>query len=515
MIKKHRIVNSAITSVIQIVISGTTLMVLYRYLLETIGVEQLGVWSLVLAMSSMVQVANFGLTGSIVKHIADHDAKGEKRTAAIAIETAAITVAVLSLALIACAYPAAKYYLAFAVEGKLYDDAMAILPLGLLAFWILMVTSIYQSGLYGCQLITKRNGLLIAESLSHLALCFYLAPRYGLLGLAYARVGQNLITMVASMAILKSHLSPLAFFPYRWNKAVFSEMVGYATSFQVISVLAMLSDPITKALLSRLGSVSMVSYYEMAAKLIQLFRSLIVNANQVLVPTFANLNQLLPHKVSELYFKSSRLVTFLALPGFGLLAICAPLVSELWVGQYETVFVWSIILLSFGWLINTLTVPAYFASLGTGEMGINVLSHLVTTLLNLLLGLSLGYAWGGLGVVAGWAISLAIGGLLLDVLYCRRHSIAFSDLFSEDDRAILIYFIAGLAVAGLSWQILPKTWAAWLPAAGVPSAWGSTITSGITISIYCALMTLPMWKHSTRSDLQRWLIGSFSKNTAS
>lgn len=490
-------------------------MVLYRYLLETIGIEQLGVWSLVLAMSSMVQVANFGLTGSIVKHIADHDAKGEKRTAAIAIETAAITVAVLSLALIACAYPAAKYYLAFAIEGKLYNDAMAILPLGLMAFWVLMVTSIYQSGLYGCQLINKRNGLLIAESISHLALCLFLAPRYGLLGLAYARVGQNLITLMASMAILKGHLSPLSFFPYRWDKTVFGEMVGYATSFQVISLLTMLSDPITKALLSRLGSVSMVGYYEMAAKLIQLFRSLIVNANQVLVPTFANLNQLLPHKVSELYVKSSRLVTFLALPGFGLLAICAPLVSELWIGRHETVFVWSIVLLSFGWLINTLAVPAYFASMGTGEMGINVISHLAMTLLNMLLGLSLGYVWGGLGVVAGWAVALAIGGLLLNILYCRRHSISLGSLFSRDDRAILIYFIAGLAVACLSWQILPKAWEVWLPAIGAPSAWGSTITSGVTISAYCAIMTPPMWKHSTRNDLQRWLTGCFSRDKAS
>lgn len=515
MIHKRRIVGNAASSIAQIIVSGATLLVLYRYLLETIGVEQLGVWSLVLAMSSMVQVANFGLTGSIVKHIADHDAKGEKRNVAIAIETAAITVAVLSLALIACAYPAAKYYLAYAMEGTLYDDAMAILPLGLMAFWILMVTNIYHSGLYGCQLISKRNGLLIAESISHLALCLLLAPRYGLLGLAYARAGQNLITLMASMAILKGHLAPLSFFPYRWEKRVFVAMVAYATSFQVISLLTMLSDPITKALLSKLGSVSMVGYYEMAAKLIQLFRSLIVNANQVLVPTFANLNQLLPHKVSELYVKSSRLVTFLALPGFGLLMICAPSVSELWIGRHEPVFVWSIILLSFGWLINTLAVPAYFACLGTGEMGINVISHLAMTLLNLFLGLSLGIVWGGLGVVAGWAVALAIGGLLLIIFYCRRHSIALDRLISGDDRAILIYFITGLAVASLSWQILPKTFEVWLPTVGAPSALGSAIISGITISVYFAVMTPAMWNHGTRNDLQRWLTGSFSKDNAS
>jgi|CXWL01.1.fsa_nt_gi O-antigen/teichoic acid export membrane protein len=515
MIKQHRLVTSAASSIVQIVVSGTTLVVLYRYLLETIGVEQLGVWSLVLAMSSMIQVANFGLTGSIVKQIADHDAKGDKRITAIAIETAVITVAFLSLALVACAYPAAKYYLAFAIGGQPYEDALAILPLGLMAFWVLMVTSIYQSGLYGCQLINTRNGLLIAESISHLALCIFLAPRYGLLGLAYARIAQNLITLLASIAYLKGHLSHLSFFPYRWDKTLFREMAGYATSFQVISLLTMLSDPITKALLSRLGSVSMVGYYEMAAKLVHLFRSLIVNTNQVLVPTFANLRQLQPHKVAELYLKSSRLVTYLALPGFGLLITCAPLVSELWVGRYEPVFVWSIVILSSGWLANTLAVPAYFASLGTGEMRINVLSHIAMTILNILLALSLGYYWGGLGVVAGWAIALTIGGLLLNILYCNQNSIALGSLISGDDRILLYYFIAGLAITYLGWQILPRYWEVWLSALDAPVKWGPAITSGVTISAYLAIMTTPMWKHSTRNDIQRWLIGIFSGNKAS
>src|SRR5690349_5819227 len=110
MIEKRRTAINVVSSIVQIVVSGVTLAMLYRYLLETIGVAQLGVWSLVLAMSSMIQVANFGLTGSIVKSIADYDAKGDKHTVVIAIQTAIITVASLSFVLIACAYPAAEYY---------------------------------------------------------------------------------------------------------------------------------------------------------------------------------------------------------------------------------------------------------------------------------------------------------------------------------------------------------------------------------------------------------------------
>jgi O-antigen/teichoic acid export membrane protein len=51
----------------------------------------------------------------------------------------------------------------------------------------------------------------------------------------------------------------------------------------------MLYDPITKALLTKFGGLSLVGYYEMANKLIYQIRSLKVSANQILVPAFADL----------------------------------------------------------------------------------------------------------------------------------------------------------------------------------------------------------------------------------
>ncbi len=514
MIEKRRFAINAASSIIQIGVSGATLAILYRYLLETIGVAQLGVWSLVLAISSMIQVANFGLTGSIVKNIADHDAKGDKLSVILSIQTAVITVAAVSLILIGCAYPAAKYYLGFAIEGQPYQEALRVLPLALVAFWIFIVTSVYQSGMYGCQLIVQRNGVLIAEAVSHLILSMLLAPRYGLLGLAYARVAQNVLTLVASIAFLKCHLPLLPLLPYRWDRERFREMAGYATSFQVISLLVMLSDPITKALLSRFGSVSLVGYYEMGSKLVQLFRSLIVNVNQVLVPAFANLRQLQPQRVSELYLASFHIVTYFAVPSFGLLAICAPLVSQLWIGYQEPAFIWSMVLLCAGWLINTLSAPAYFASLGTGEMRINVVSHVITTVLNILLALALGRVIGGIGVVAAWAIALVIGGLLLNILYCSQNSIALISLFSASDRALALYVVSALGIACLGWLVLPGAWDILLPALHIPAAWGPLITGVATILVYLAILTIPIWNHSMRSDLQRWLTGAFARAPA-
>ena len=511
MIQKRRILTNATSSVVQIVISGISLFFLYKFLLETIGVTQLGIWSLVLAMSSMIQVANFGLTGSIVKNIADYDALGDKRSIARAIQTAAISIAFLSLALIACAYPGAKYYFGFAIGGQAYQDALEVLPLALVAFWILMVTSIYQSGLYGCQLIAQRNGILIIESISHLILCIYLAPRYGLLGLAYARVVQNGVTLLTSVILLRRHLPQLPIIPYRWDKKLFKEMIGYATSFQVISLLTMLSDPVTKALLGRFGSISMVGYFEMASKLVQQFRSLIVNANQVLVPTFAHLKQLEPQKITMLYLTSYHLISYLSLSGFGLLAICAPLVSDLWVGGYEPFFIWSTIVLCAGGLINTLSVPAYFACMGTGDMRINVVAHIVMTIVNIFLAVIFGWFLGGFGVVLSWGIALALGGILLNILFCRANRIPFGNLLPGPDRILISCCIAGVAVAYLIWVSLPGASESLMMKFNLPLIGPSLITSGAMILVYIGFMSAPLWSHPSRKDLQRLVQGTLSR----
>ena len=70
MEKKRVLVNSVMT-VLQTVVSGLTLFFLYRFLLSVIGVEQLGIWSLILATASVSQIVIFGLSGSIVKCVAN------------------------------------------------------------------------------------------------------------------------------------------------------------------------------------------------------------------------------------------------------------------------------------------------------------------------------------------------------------------------------------------------------------------------------------------------------------
>lgn len=508
MIDKRRLLINASSSVVQIFISGVTLFLLYKYLLDILGAEILGIWSLVLAMSSMAFLANLGFTGSIVKYIASYNAVGDTRKMVLSIQTSVISIGFFGLLLIVLLFQAADYYFTFSLNEENQKAAIEILPIALLCFWLFMVTGIYQGALYGCQLIDQRNIILMIDSIFHLILCIYFASEYGLMGLAYARLLQNIITLVLTWIVLKRRIPELPVIPIKWNRSVFREMLGYAVNFQIITLLVMLSDPITKGFLSKYGSVSMVSYYEMANKLVQLLRSVIVSANQVLVPSFASLKELEPHKIAPVFAKSNQVVFFLTLPAFGLLMVSSPIISYFWIGQFEPVFVMAMIVLSGGWLFNTLAVPAYFAGVGTGDMKNNVISHIVMTSMNLLLIALIGKIWQGSGVIVAWAVSLSVGGVLLNIIYFKHNRIDFMELVPKDSRMLCLVSIFSLGLSYFYWlsqeyvvqQLLKLSIQVPVPT--------DLLFYGSLIACFSLIIIIPVWFHPVRAGLLDWIIKS-------
>lgn len=442
--QKQQILINAIMSIVQIVVIGVVLFILYRFLLNTIGVEQLGIWSLVLATTSVTQIANLGLSGSIVKFVAKYIARRENENVSGVIQTASLSVGLFATLILMIGYPIAKWILGLVIPPESLPSALAILPYAFLALWIMLVTSIFQAGLDGYQRIDIRSILLMGGAIIHLLLCFMLAPKYGLIGIAYARVIQNITILLSSWFFLKRYLPSLPIFPYRWNRSLFKEIIVYGMNFQVITITTMLYDPTTKALLSKFGGLSMVGYYEMANKMIRQLRAIIVSANQVLFPAIADLKERIPEKIQSIYITSYQLLLYLAMPLYSLIIVSMPIISELWIGYYERIFVLFGTLLAIGWFLNTLNAPSYFTNLGTGELRWNVISHIVKALLNASLGFLLGFFYGGIGIVIAWVISLALGGSIIYLSYHIRHKIPLIELAPKASRIIIITCLIGI-----------------------------------------------------------------------
>lgn len=436
-----------------------------------------------------------GLVGGVVKYVAKYVARGEESNVSGVIQTAAISLGLFIGFALLLVYPLIDWVLGLVVPLNSHALALRILPFALLSLWLAAIAGVFQSGLDGFQRIYIRNFLVMGGSVSYAILCFVLAPKHGLVGLAYAQVINNSAFLLISWILIKRFLPVLPFFPYQWNRRIFKEIIRYGLSFQAITVATMLYDPTTKALLSKFGGLSMVGYYEMASRVVQQFRSLIVSANQVLVPAIADLHETAPEKIRSVYLKSYTLLFYLALPLFTLIIISTPLISAIWIGHYEGSFVISGILLAIGWYVNTLNAPSYFAYLGEGDLRWNVISHISIGVLNVGLGIVLGLLFHGIGVVVAWVAALSLGSAVICLAYHLTHKIPLSDIVPKESRVMLAIYMTLLVLSLMA----PR---------GFNQVYVSTAMNTIMVLLSLPIILIPFWLHPMRKRLKGWVTAS-------
>lgn len=484
-------------SICQIVLVSLIIFFLYRFLLKTIGIKQLGIWSLVLATTSVTQVVNLGLSGSVVKYVAKYCAREEHKNISEVIQTAAITLIIIVSIIIILAYPLIKYILFLVIAKDLLNDAVSLLPFTLGSLLLTIITGVFQSGLDGLQKIYIRNIITMLGAIIFALLCFIIAPKYGLIGLAYAQVINNMLVLILSWIMIKRCLPILPVIPYQWNKYLFKEIISYGVNFQIISISTLVYDPLTKALLSKFGGISIVGYYEMANKVVQQFRSLIVSANQAIVPAIANMYEKNPEKIKQVFITNYQLLLYFALPIFSTVIICAPLISKLWIGYYENIFVLIVVLLTIGNFLNTIAVPAYFSNLGTGDLRWNIAAHITIAMLNLILGIFLGRLYDGYGVVIAWTISLALGSSMIYLPYYLKNNIPLRNLLPKEYRIIAFSLILIIVCVLKLQKVLT-----------VNSIYNNIIL--IVFSLF--LMSIPLYFHPMRNRIIGWAKELMNRN---
>ncbi len=483
-----RILANAATSVLQIVVAGATLFILYRFLLKILGPENLGIWSLVLATTSVTQVANLGFPGGSVRFVAKYRARGEHGPACGIVHTAAISIGAVLALVLTLGYPALRWILGLAVPPRALPVALELLPFSMASLWLASVASVFQGGLDGCDRYDIRNILQMSAGLLQLVLCIALARQYGLIGLAYATIILNTLVLAASWFLLRSVLPGLSVLRGGWDAGLFRELVGYSSRFQFISLVGLLNDPVTKGLIGRFGGLATLGYYDMASRLVLQARGLLVAANQVMIPRFASLWETSPGAVRSTYIESYKLLFFVATTVFAALVVFMPVVSVVWIGRYEPLFILPGLLLAGGYFVNTLNAPAYVLGLGTGDLKWNVISHVAIGVLNAGLGFVLGSAIGGGGVVIGWAVALSAGSCLVMLPYHLRNGIPLREIVPGESSPL---FLVALVAAAVSIA---------LDTEGAGLLFAAALAVGLVL-----VVLLASWRHPQRPRIFGWI----------
>ena len=435
---KKKLTINATSAIVQVAFTALLYFFLYKYLLDTLGVKQLGVWSLILSFSSIANLANLGLTSGLVKFVAEYIAEKKDEKIGKLILTSVISLVILFCGLSIIILFCAQYVLGFVIEQQYLAIAFSILPLSLASLCVNAISGIFTSVLEGYQKNYLKNFIYIFSGIIMFVATILLTPTFHLKGVAIAQLLQAIFVLFSAL-ILILRVSPFNGFKFwKWSTRSFKELFNYGYKFQVVSICQLLYEPTTKMLLSKYGGLALLGHYEMATRLVNQFRALLVNANQVVIPVVAEAakTKSIAYR-QEFYVKMNRIMSSLTFPLATLLIVFTPLVSLIWIGDINADFIFAMYVLTISSALNIMSGPAYFSCMGEGRLTIPVIVHVSMAIINLVLGFLLGQMFGGYGIILAWCIALALGSIFLVFGYNKAIKINFRSVFAKNERLIL------------------------------------------------------------------------------
>lgn len=423
--KQSNTVINGISTAIQTIITGITYFLVYRVIIINNGAEMLGVWSVVLSIAAFSNLAGSGFSTSTTKFIATYQKNPITfaSQSVNAIQTSLYSSLPLILSISAILYYLSSPILSFFLKGNLLVVAISILPFTLINFILNTLSSILLSSLDGMLLYKQRNILQIISNLIFGILVFFFSIN-GIEWVVYSQLIQGIILFLGAILLIKLNLKTFIFLKPGFNSLLLKELLNYGVFIQGISILNLFIDPIVKFLITYYNGPSIVGYYEMASKFVIQIRNSLVMPSQVLIPISAQQNE---DKVSQIltYKKAQSMLFFISFPLFFSIILFSPYISQFWIGDVNTIFIFSLCIISAAWFINTMSVPAYFFFMGIGKPYYNIYMHLIHLSFTILFSLYFGVIYNTEGVIIAWALALIIGSLTTIFIFHKCFGIEY------------------------------------------------------------------------------------------
>ncbi len=458
------IARNAIYNVVSFGITLVVTFLLVPVMLLHLGPTGFGAWAIVRVFVSYASLADLGLSSTVTKYVAEFHAKGDDKGIVRVIHSAFILYALIAIALLALLWLLDDFVIHtfFSTSGSFANDIRFILFGSMLIFSGNLIFSIFSSSLAGFQRMDTTNGILsiywlINGALMYIALVFGL----GLRGLVYANAAASAIAILLNAFFFFRYFRHLPFFSSKTGLADLRQSLRYSKDIFVIAVSNSVHLHFDKLLLSSFLSLSTVSSYEVASRVIQQMRQVPILMLNPILPAASELQaHQRSESITELYYFSLKYIVAFCVPFFACVGVFAHPLLSIWLGEGNELMSRTLQILIIPNFINLMTGPAYFISLGIGKAKYGMYSSLVGLIANMVLSFILLRSYGYFGAIAGTLIALTLEGVFFLFLIHRTLDIQwgrFLHLFVQPLGAIALGLVVAIGVGYFVESLILKT----------------------------------------------------------
>lgn len=349
-------------------------IVLTPYILDRLGAERFGVWSLLFLLSGYLATLDLGLGASVVKFTAEHTARadwGPLRALLSGINRIYVLLGALWIAVIVAAHPWLLQWLKISPPHVQEVRFALLASAAIFAFANLVSTG--PGVLTGLQRMDLANGILVAASLPQLAVLIVGLQRgLGLYAVVASSATQWLATAILTWLALHRQ-APALRWPAFGVRAQGGSWLRFSSVMQANNLIALTQLQLDKPILTTLQGLRAVAEFELGFRVASGIQSLPALILVPLMPAFAELHaggQV--ERFLRLCRRASHWISAGAL-GLGAAFIpVAPLLVRAWIGPghraAEVLAAW----LLAGFALNLTTGAASAAARGAGRPGLEV-----------------------------------------------------------------------------------------------------------------------------------------------
>lgn len=370
-------------------IAAASQFAIYRAIYINGGAQSMGVWALFAALAAFAQITSLGFAPALLRQVPLQSINNKRRNVVLLLATVNFSNLLFVVPLTICLYFPSIWYGGLMLENNELEMYKSVLPAGFAALGLNNLSSAYLNILDGFSLFFKRAIIQAISYFIFLVLALIWLNSFGVTGVAYAFLSQHIFICICAAISVKQLLHLKNFFPVKWSKWSFQQLLAFTLKIQMSSVLALLFDPVAKYFVTKTTGLTGTAAYEVANKVVMQGRNIMAVASQVITPAVVK-NQIenrLSSYYKEVFWKVNSIAFLLSLFWIG----CAPFLSYLFVGEFKTEVVAIILVMNIGWYMNMAALPSYYFFIGVNKLIRIVIVHLIALFIMVIVFYGLGH----------------------------------------------------------------------------------------------------------------------------
>ena len=423
-----RLIRNGSASVIaETTITTALLLITFRIIIRTSHFETFGVWALLQSLATMVRMVDVGIGGSLSRYIGQINYRLERELTWKYIDTGILFNAAFFASLVTLAYLPLRLAIHVAVPTAQESVAAGALPFVLLNLVLTSIAQVPVAALIGVRQPTAKSAANILGAASLLIFTVALVGPFGLTGLIFAQVLQQLVILVSAWTMLSFTMEgrgkvrlKLSFHP-----AIVRQTASVSLGIQANGLVASLVDVVIKFTLTRWGGTAATGMYELASRFVNVVRSLLVTPTNLAIPPMAlALARGRRRVVARIYGRQMRLLVVAGVAFYGLALLSAPIISLIVLGGISNIFLLYFIAQWSASIANVLSAPSSAIGVAAGNSKANMIGSCTMVIGCLVLGNAFGYLYGTMAALAAVTLMVAVGSMVSTALNCRTYGVA-------------------------------------------------------------------------------------------